>query len=125
MNFFPTRSLHPHYFAGINDTFIKFISPPNEIHWFEKPSDSEFIVKYWGYPVPNVVWYDNYGREIPWNDSESDDNKFQTLLDEKNSLTALKIKNPNIIDCGKYILSANNSLMEKNITFELVIQGIY
>lgn len=111
-------------FAGKNETFIEFFSPENRNQQFEDPTVGEFIVKYWGYPVPDVVWYDNYGNHIPWNANKSDDNKFETVLDAIDGLTVLKIKNPNISDCGTYTLNARNLLMEKNISFEFIFQGI-
>lgn len=87
-------------------------------------NEAIFSVKYSGLPEPMPTWHDIEGNQIPWSTWENKTNKFEATLDQQNQQTALKIKNPLVMDSGWYILLADNGLIQKEHEFQLLVKGL-
>lgn len=113
-------------FTGADDSFINFIAPSNEFTIDSNQPDARIFVKYWGYPNPTVVWRDTHGNKVPGSATQNDGQprKFETLFDADENLTILRILQPTVKDSGNYTLCANNSRIERNQTFQLLVKGM-
>ncbi|XP_031631901.1 vascular endothelial growth factor receptor 1-like isoform X3 [Contarinia nasturtii] len=107
---------------GANESFIN-ISEPSGRYKFEvsaNQSELKWYVKYYGHPVPEIVWRDIRGNEISWSQSEDRNRKFEATKDEK--ATTLKIRKPRLGDSGFYVLHADNGRMIKEQKFQLLVK---
>lgn len=116
-----------HVFPGKNESFLSIIAPITRLDLSENATVGMFFVKYAGYPMPTIEWHDVHGKNIPWS-SDQDENylyqKFEPKFDFDNNLAILEIRNPNHNDCGNYVLHAKNAHIQKNETFQLLVEGI-
>lgn len=83
--------------------------------------DIEWFVDYVGMPKPSIVWFDNYGNEIPWARPGRENGKFIATKEE--NLTRLKIRNLSENSTGFYLVRASNRYKTKQHVFQLVVGG--
>lgn len=110
-------------FPGANESFINITEPSGRYksEVSANKSDLNWYVKYTGHPVPEIVWRDIRGNEIPWSLSEDKNRKFEATKDGKS--TTLKIRKPKLGDSGFYVLHADNGRMIKEQKFQLLVKG--
>ncbi|XP_055298876.1 vascular endothelial growth factor receptor 1-like isoform X18 [Sitodiplosis mosellana] len=102
-------------FIDINEPTGKYkaevASTKKEVQW---------IAKYAGHPIPEIVWRDTRGNEIPWSLSEDKNRKYEAIKDGKS--TTLKIRQPKIGDSGFYILRGDNGQKQEERKFQLLVK---
>lgn len=112
-----------HMYTGKDEGSINIEEPDGryKIEISSKREEAKWHVTYNGHPKPQLIWYDNFGREILRSGSNDKLDKYE--VEVKDDHTLLKIRRLELKDNGEYTLRAFNGLVEAEKKFQLVVKG--